>query len=231
MNEQIILIDKILKEVISQKANFNEAKKQARKYLKQGKSEDFILNYLVSNQYLFYDKTMNLASIYNCKDQQDKVYETKQYLVHFISFCWHLSNKVDNLHKYQIQMIKENYKDIENPRKAYQKTLVLNRSTGKDFDSYTPFLDIYTITYKENLECIFGDKKKDCETKESDDVLIPESELMLEFDVFLHYYNVASVNKKDYRKYAIPYHPFYSLLKFSYHLFLEQHELYQSKSH
>lgn len=206
MVKQVKIIAKILEEVNIKKSDFNEVKKQIRKYLKQNKDEDFILNYIVSNKYLFYneDEGINLQQLYYDIDTETKRYNIKEYLQTLIALCWYLSNKVDDLHKYQIQMINENYKDIENPRKEYQKVLGLNRSVGKNFESYLPYLDIYSL-----------------------DVLHAGSnDTIDEMDVFLDYYNIASENNKDFRQYAFTYHPLHKLITYAYHLFLENNELY-----
>ncbi len=219
MKKQIEIINSILQEVNTKKADFNKVKKQIRKYLKQNKDQDFIFNYIVSNKYLFYREGTSLKTIYHTPNLEYKLYDIKEYLKSFIALCWYLSNKIDDLHKYQIQLIRENYKGIENPRKEYQKALKLNRSVGKNYQSFTPYVDIYGILDQETLLCLFFDE---CETNESHNILTDTSDLILQVESFLTSYNVASEHNKDYRKYALSDHPFYSLLTFSYHLFLEK---------
>ncbi|WP_323590622.1 hypothetical protein [Aliarcobacter butzleri] len=231
IEEQIIIIKSILDDVVSNQKNFNELKKQITKYIKQNKSENFILNYIVSSKYMFYDDKVNsLKNLYllieNKEiDDEEKIYYIKEYIKSFISICWYIANKIDYTHTYQIKMLYPYCGNMEEAKKTYHKILKLNRTCGRNYKTYIPFLLIYSYVDEALLELLFLDKE---EINKSKYIFPINSILVEELKTFLDYYITASsythISKNRIKAHMISYHPFYRMLNDAFNIFLSQNK-------
>jgi hypothetical protein len=239
IKEQVKDIDLILRNIDDNIHDFNEIKKQIRKYKKQNKSTLFIIKYILTNKFMFSEQNNKFREIYidennsnssiqyhpsesdEDEDEKGKLTEIENELIHHarlvILFCWYLFVGKYGLHKYQIQMIIENFDLKELTKKDvkdfYIKEFNLNRSIAKNYENYIPIIDIsiYSFLFKKEKSPEDTQVKKEEERSPED---IQDLDYFInDMKYYLDYYKIADDSKnKSYIEYAVLHHPLYSFI-------------------
>lgn len=194
---------------------FNEIKKQVNKYKKSKRNIYQIFYYIAFNKYLL-DNHSKFANIDTNSHDEDYIkgirYELSLYIKKLIALYWYLDNGKDYIHKYQIQMLYENFKvpdkqdNIDRGRKFYIKALKLNRSVGENNKNYIPLLDIVGFG-NENYENNSDNKENDIINKLIDEMIY-----------FIPYYQAYKLKgKKQNLEWIMVYHPMLNIIKESYY--------------